>query len=49
MKKRTAACIALAALTICLFLAPTFAEQTERKVMLGTSGLADYDSVYIGC
>jgi len=30
------------ALTICLFLAPAFAEQTERKVMLGTGGLADY-------
>jgi len=48
MKKRTAACVALAALVLCLFVAPTFAEQTERKVMLGTSGLAHYDSVYLG-
>ena len=48
MKKRMAVCIALAALMICLFLAPTFAEQTERNLMMGTNGLADYDSVFIG-
>lgn len=48
MKKRMAACIALAALMVCLFVAPAFAEQTERNLMLGTSGLDDYDSVYLG-
>lgn len=48
MKNRKAACIALAALMILLFLAPAFAEQTERNLMMGTGGLADYDYVYIG-
>jgi len=48
MKNRTAVCIALAALTICLFLAPASAEQTERNLMLGSEGLEEYDAVYIG-